>query len=179
MVEEIKRKLYLFKDIDNESVEPIITEIIKTNDYDSDQQKNVVNYKRNPIQIYISTYGGVVYDGLGLVDVIRMSKTPIHTIVVGYAMSMGLLIAACGHKRYAYDSSTFMYHESSGGSYGKLKHINQSVKEFERLQKIYDDRLISLCDISREKLESVKKHREEWYLSASEAKEYKLFDDYI
>jgi ATP-dependent Clp protease protease subunit len=170
MAENLKRKLYLYKDVDNGSVEPIIKEIHKINDQDDDR------LNREPIELYINTFGGTIYDGLGLVNTIQMSKTPIHTTVNGYAMSMGLLIAAVGHKRFCHEHSTYMYHQGIAGSYGSIDHIKESHSEFERTMKIYDDILLRKIKPIKEKLDEIKKHKTAWYIAPDEAIDLGLVD---
>lgn len=50
-----ERDLFLLKELNDESAEEIIKGIIKINVYDAEQEKKVVDYKRNPIRIHIST----------------------------------------------------------------------------------------------------------------------------
>jgi ATP-dependent Clp protease protease subunit len=69
-----------------------------------------LEYKPKPIKIHIDSYGGAVYQCFGLLGIIKSSKTTIHTLVTGCAMSCGFLIAIAGHKRFAYEKSTYLYH---------------------------------------------------------------------
>ena len=84
-----------------------------------------LTYEPQPIKIYIDSYGGQVYQCMGLLGVMERSTTPIHTIVTGVAMSCGFLITLGGHKRFAYPTSTLLYHQVSSVSAGTLKDIRK------------------------------------------------------
>ena len=88
----MERKLYLKEDVDEKSVMPLIEAIHRINDDDAEKEKEYNGWEREPIKLYIYTYGGVCYAGFALIDAIRASKTPVHTIVLGTAMSMGIFI---------------------------------------------------------------------------------------
>jgi len=87
----------------------------------------------NEITIYINSYGGCVYDGLGIVDAMRRMKSPIKTICIGKAMSMAAIILMCGNKRQATKLSTIMLHEASSWVRGRFSDITMEYKELERL----------------------------------------------
>ncbi|MCX7610344.1 MAG: ATP-dependent Clp protease proteolytic subunit [Ignavibacterium sp.] len=174
-----ERKLFLFEIVDNKSVENIIKEIILINAYDDEQEKNIVNYERQPIELYINSVGGSAYDGFGLISVMQTSKTPIHTIVIGYAMSMAFGICVAGHKRYAHKYSRFMYHQVRGYIYGSLKDIEIDVDEYKTYQEHYDNLILENTFIQKEKLEDVKNRNIDWYISAQDALKLKIIDEII
>lgn len=89
-----------------------------------------------PIYIYINSPGGSVYDGLGLIDTINFIQPEVHTIVTGYAMSMGSLLMSAGHKgkRYALPNARIMLHQPSGGARGMASDIEISYNEIQYLK---------------------------------------------
>ena len=173
------RYFYLGEDVSSSSVKDIIKEIREINRHDDEQDKKVVDYEREPIEIIVSTYGGSVYDGFGLVDAITLSKTPVHTVCVGKAMSMGFIILAAGHKRFITPMATPMYHEISTGAWGELEKIKRTTEEAERLQKIYDDFILKKTNILQEKLDSVKERCADWFMTADEAKKLGVVDEIL
>jgi len=84
-------------DIDSEIINDIIQLIYEINEEDA--KKTQVE----PIKLIINSFGGEVYSGLALIDVIDNSLTPVYTICHGSAMSMALIIYAAGHQRMAKD----------------------------------------------------------------------------
>ena len=90
-----------------------------------------------PINMYIKSPGGAVYDGLAVYDVMQYIKCPVHTYVAGMAASMGSFIAqagAPGH-RYLLPRSVTMIHQPSSGTRGKVTDMEIDLKEGIRLKK--------------------------------------------
>ena len=78
--EEKYRKLLLSEDITSSSVKDIIKEIMEINHDDDEKEAEYKDWERKPIKLFINSFGGSVYDGLSLVDIIKQSKTVrIHT----------------------------------------------------------------------------------------------------
>ena len=69
--------------------------------------------ERRPIKFYIMSYGGDLDYMWALVDIINMSKTPVHTINIGVAASAASLIFISGHKRIMAPNSKVIIHEGS------------------------------------------------------------------
>jgi ATP-dependent Clp protease, protease subunit len=174
MAEEKKnRHFYLGEDVSASSV------IMEINRFDNEQEKKVVDYEREPIEIVVSTYGGSVYDGFGLVDAIVLSKTPVHTICTGKAMSMGFIILVAGHKRFITPMATVMYHQISTAVWAELEKIKRSVEEAERLEKIYDEFVLKRTNLLKEKLDDVKARCMDWYIAPDEAKKLGIIDEIL
>ncbi|WP_261305532.1 ATP-dependent Clp protease proteolytic subunit [Paenibacillus andongensis] len=173
------RTLYLFDGINKSSVKIIIEQIMRINQYDDDKDKKEKDFKRLPIDLIINSNGGSVYDGLGLINVIENSKTPVHTHVYGLAASMSLLIAVSGHKRYAGRLSTFMYHSVSTHIDGHLEHLKNRVDETQRLQNIYDEYILSKTKLHTDELHHVQENQRNWYLSPDEALSFGIIDEIV
>lgn len=66
----------------------------------------------SPIQLWINTPGGSVYDALAIHDVIRSMDSPVITVGHGQICSAGTLLLACGTgTRYVTEHALFMHHE--------------------------------------------------------------------
>ncbi len=76
-----------------------------------------------PIELFITTYGGIVHSALSVVDTIQSLKTPVHTIVQGYTASAGTLISMAGAKRYISKNAYILIHELRCGIWGKYAEI--------------------------------------------------------
>lgn len=132
-----KLKLWLDNDVDIEN-----RKIFFMGDVDECDLNNIIKVlmyldssSDKPIDIYISSFGGSVYCGLALYDVIESCKCKIRTHAIGKVMSMGLILFLAGKERYATKRTTFMSHTVSNISWGKLSDMKQEVDETER---IYD-----------------------------------------
>jgi len=128
-----------------------------------------------PIWLYINSPGGSVVDGLGIIDTMRNCNSPVFTVVVGLAASMGAAIATCGDRRYATENSTIMFHEVSSGSKGKVSDMEESLEQ----SKKYDDLLANI--IADNLHMDVKKYKKmikktDVYLSASECQKLNAID---
>lgn len=174
-----KRRLIFNDNVDSKTVFEIIEKILKYNDEDNEKDEKEKNYIRQPIELIINSGGGNCWDGYALVSAIQTSKTPVHTICLGRAMSMALVIFLSGHKRFAHKYSTFMYHQVYWGSNGKLEHLRNVLGEGDRLGEMYDDLVVSRTVLSKEKLDKVKEMQKDWYISGKEALKYGIVDELL
>ena len=111
--EHKKREIFISDRISQGTVKDIIKDIFDINADDDQKEKIYKDWERTPIKLFINSYGGSVYDGLALVDVIKRSRTPVHTICIGSCMSMALWIWLAGEKRLVGELSTLMFHDLS------------------------------------------------------------------
>ena len=178
-----ERNLYLAQQVDQASINALSKSIIEINDDDSYilqlAELSGFTYRPKPIIIRIDTYGGWVYQCLGLLGIMEKSQVPIHTIVTGCAMSCGFLISISGHKRFGYKNSTFMYHQLSSDASGKLKDMEESVMEAKRLQGIIESHVLSKTSIKEEELKKYFDNKEDWFFDIKKALKYKVVDSII
>lgn len=90
-----------------------------------------------PINMYINSDGGSVYDGLGVYDVMQYIKCPVHTYVTGMAASMGSFLSQAGEPghRYVLPQATTMIHQPSSGTRGKVTDMEIDLHESIRIKK--------------------------------------------
>ena len=167
------RNLYLPEQVNQESMNKLTKAIIEINEDDEYLEKlygiHDLEYKPQPIQMYIDSYGGAVYQCFGLLGVMEKSGTPVHTIVTGAAMSCGFMILISGHKRFGYKHSTPLYHQVSTGFYGKVQDMEEKLEESKRLQKKIEDITFERTSISKKKLTEILKNKKDWFMTAEEA----------
>lgn len=177
----MERKLYLKETVDEKSIMPLIESIHKINDDDAEKEKEYNGWIREPIKLYIYTYGGVCYAGFALIDAIRASKTPVHTIVLGTAMSMGIFIFASGHKRFIGEHATLMYHDiaiSTGLNSEMTEGIKIELAEGLRLQKMGVQFLTEYSLVEESMVQDYINRKADWFISAEEALRLKIADAY-
>ena len=178
-----ERNLYFIKQVDQATIGDLTQKIIDINEDDARLVKLYsiydIEYKAKPIKIYIDSYGGNVYQCFGLLSVMENSKTPIHTIVTGCAMSCGFMMLICGHKRYAYKLSTPLYHQISKNGWGTIKELEESLEEGKRLQKILEKVVLEKTTITKARLKEVFEQKIDWYMDADEAKRLSVVDEVI
>jgi ATP-dependent Clp protease protease subunit len=178
-----KRDLFFTKQVDQSSIGELTQKIIEINQ-DDEHLKKIYNvygltYNPEPIQIYIDSYGGQVYQCFGLLSVMERSSTPIHTIVTGCAMSAGFMILISGHKRFAHKLSTPLYHQVSSGAIGTVKDMEEKIEESKRLQKQLESIVKEKTDISKKKLKEIFDTKKDWYMTSEEALELNVVDEIL
>lgn len=131
------------------------------------------------ISIYINSPGGSVTAGLAIYDTMQYIKPNVSTICIGLAASMGsfLLMAGAPGKRYALPNSEIMIHQPLGGVRGQATdikiHADWIIKTREKLNQVYADRTgqpLARIDSDTDR---------DFFMSATEAKEYGLVDQVI
>ena len=142
-----------------------------------DEQNEIPAEKRTPIKIYLDSPGGDMSSTFTAIDSIRMSKTPIWTINVGMSYSGGFFIFIAGHKRFAYNLSSFLFHEGAtmaGGDAGKFRNYTDFYKK--QLEKLKNLTL----DYTKITNEQYEKHiNDDWWIDATEALELGICDEII
>lgn len=179
------RILVLSDEINNETIKDLVQEILDINDFDQQEElaqtalvEDFRNYTREPIRLFINSVGGSVCDGLALVDTILTSKTPVHTYCIGQAMSVGFWIYLVGHKRFAGENCTFMYHEISGYCHDFLAYMKLKVEEMQRFQDMYDKCFKDNSKVTQDMLDYYKDKKENWYFGAEDALRMGVADDF-
>jgi len=178
-----ERNLFLSSQVDQASINALTKSILDINEDDVYLQKlyeiHGFQYTPKPIKLYIDSYGGYAYQCLGLLSIMKKSAVPIQTITTGCAMSCGFLIAITGKKRLAYEKSTFLYHQVSSGSIGKLKEIEEDVIETKRLQSIVEKHTLDNTSITKQQLKENYETKKDWFMNAKEALKFGVIDEII
>jgi ATP-dependent Clp protease protease subunit len=129
-----------------------------------------------PINFYINSPGGSVTAGMSIYDTMNFIKSPVHTIVMGIAASMGSFLASAGAKgkRFILPHARHMIHQPLGGTQGQASDVEIQYKELqhwkETLTKLYvehtgKDYAILEADMDRDN-----------FMSAEESVAYGLAD---
>lgn len=128
------------------------------------------------IQIYINSPGGTVSAGLAIYDTINHIKSPVSTICVGMAASMGAFLLAGGSKgkRFALPNSRVMLHQVAGGTEGQATDIEIQAKEILRLKKSMNEILAKNTGNDFKKIEQDTER--DFWMSAEDAKSYGIID---
>jgi ATP-dependent Clp protease protease subunit len=104
-----KRAVYLWGPVDDDSSKDIVNRLLLL---DADKPGE-------PIHFYINSPGGVVTSGMVVYDVMQMMQSPVYTICMGMAASMGSILLAGGTKgqRMIFPHGEVMIHQPSLGGY--------------------------------------------------------------
>jgi len=131
------------------------------------------------INLYINSPGGSVTAGLGVYDTMQYVKSPITTICLGQAASMGALLLAAGTKgkRFALPNARVMIHQPMGGFQGQATEIDIHAREILKLRDRLND---ILAKHSGQSLDKISQDTErDYFMSGDEAKDYGLIDEVI
>ena len=104
-----KRAVYLWGVVDDKSAKEVVSKLLLL---DADKPGA-------EIKLYINSPGGVVTSGMVMYDTIKMIQSPVSTICMGLAASMGSILLSAGAKghRYIYPHGEVMIHQPSLGGY--------------------------------------------------------------
>ncbi|MDP2365098.1 MAG: ATP-dependent Clp endopeptidase proteolytic subunit ClpP [Ignavibacteria bacterium] len=132
------------------------------------------------INMYINSPGGSVTAGLAIYDTMKFIKPDVATICVGMAASMGAVLLAGGAdgKRSSLPNSKIMIHQPwTQGIGGQVTDVEIHAKE---LIKTRDTLYKLLSNHTQKSIEQITKDCDrDYFLTAEEAKEYKLIDSII
>ncbi|MDL2258339.1 ATP-dependent Clp endopeptidase proteolytic subunit ClpP [Eubacteriales bacterium OttesenSCG-928-K08] len=163
------RIILLSEEVNDNIASLIVAQLLFLESQDSDKD----------IQLYINSPGGSVTAGMAIYDTMQYVKPDVSTICIGMAASMGAFLLSSGAKgkRIALPNAEIMIHQPSGGSRGQATDIQiqaeHILKTKEKLNRI-------LAENSGQSLERVTKDCErDYFMDATEAKEYGLIDKII
>jgi ATP-dependent Clp protease, protease subunit len=131
------------------------------------------------IAFYINSPGGVVSAGLAIYDTMQYIRSPVSTVCIGQAASMGSLLLCAGAKgkRFALPNARIMVHQPSGGAQGQAADIEIQAREIltlrHRLNEIYARHTGQPIEAIEQKLER------DTYMSAEEACAFGLVDSVV
>ena len=127
----------------------------------------------NPIEFYISTYGGQATEMFAVYDTMRdiRERVPIHTKGLGKVMSAGVLLLAAGTKgeRKIGRNCRVMIHGVVAGSHGHIADIENEFSETKYTQKMYVKALAEETDMTEKYIKKLMDRKTNVYLDAIEA----------
>ncbi|MHB1299051.1 MAG: ATP-dependent Clp endopeptidase proteolytic subunit ClpP [Gemmatimonadaceae bacterium] len=131
------------------------------------------------IHLYINSPGGSVSAGLAIYDTMQFLKSPVNTICMGLAASMGAFLLGAGRpgKRSALPHARVMIHQPSGGTQGTASDIEIQAREIIYLRAKMNELMAKHTGRPLEQIErDVDRDR---FMSAEEAKSYGLIDNVV
>lgn len=128
------------------------------------------------INLYINSPGGSVTAGLAIYDTMQYITSPVSTVCMGLAASMGAFLLAAGEKgmRYALPNSQVMIHQPSGGFRGQATDVEIHAREILRLKKKLNEILAANTGQPIEKVNDATERDN--FLTPEEALEFGLVD---
>ncbi len=131
------------------------------------------------ISVYINSPGGMVTAGLAIYDTMQYIKSPISSICVGQASSMGALLLTAGSKgkRFALPNARIMIHQPMGGFQGQATDIDIHAKEILRMRQRLNEILVHHTG---QPIEKIRQDTErDYFMNGEESAAYGLIDEVI
>ncbi|MFT0892586.1 ATP-dependent Clp protease proteolytic subunit [Pseudochelatococcus sp. G4_1912] len=131
---------------------------------------------KKEISFYINSPGGVVTSGLSIYDTMQFIRSPVTTLCIGQAASMGSLLLAAGEpgQRFALPNARIMVHQPSGGFQGQATDILIHAREIEALKRRLNE--IYVKHTGRDIADIEAALERDNFMTADAAKEFGLID---
>ncbi len=166
-----KRSIYLWGVVDDKSAREVTTKLMLL-EYDKPGDE---------IKFYINSPGGVVTSGMVMYDTMRMIKSPVSTICMGLAASMGSILLSGGVKgrRFIYPHGEVMIHQPSLGGHfrGVSADLEIQAEQTRRVKDIGAKILAENCGKTTEQI--MKDFDRDYWMDADQAIKYGIVDKLI
>jgi ATP-dependent Clp protease, protease subunit len=128
------------------------------------------------IAIYINSPGGVVSSGLAIYDTMQYIRSPICTVCMGSAHSMGsfLLMAGAPGRRIALPNASVMVHQPLGGFQGQVSDIERHAADVSKLKRRLQEIYARHCGRTYEEVERTLDR--DHFMTANEAQAWGIVD---
>jgi len=163
-----KRIVFLWGGVDDDSAKHVIDRLL----YLESEKPG------DPIQFYINSPGGYVTSGMAIYDTMKMISSPVHTICMGLAASMGSILLSGGEKghRKIFTHGRVMIHQPSlGGFQGTASDIEIQTREIVKTKELSAHILAENCGQSFEKV--MKDFNRDHWLNAKDSIDYGIVDE--
>jgi ATP-dependent Clp protease protease subunit len=165
------RSIYLWGVVDDKSAKDVVSKMLLL---DADKPGEEIKF-------YINSPGGVVTSGMVMYDTMRMIKSPVSTICMGLAASMGSILLSGGKKgkRFIYPSGEVMIHQPSLGGFirGVSTDLEIQARQTKRVKDMGAKILAENCGKSVEQI--LTDFDRDYWMNAEEAIEYGIVDKTI
>lgn len=163
------RIVFMGEDVNPHTANLIVAQLLFLDNQDSKQ----------PINFYINSPGGSVYDALAIYDTMQFVGAPIHTYGIGVQASAAAFLLSSGEKgnRFILPHATVMIHQPSSGTRGKVTDQEIDLKESLRVKKLLEEIMAKNTGQKPSKIHE-DLERDKW-LNAEEAKTYGIVDKVI
>ena len=166
-----KRSVYLWGVVNDKSARETVSKLLLL---DADMPGEEIKF-------YINSPGGVVTSGMVMYDTMKMIKSPVSTICMGLAASMGSILLSGGvkGKRFIYPHGEVMIHQPSIGGHiqGVSTDLEIQAKQTRRVKEIGATILAENCGKTVEQI--MKDFDRDYWMDADEAIHYGIVDKLI
>ncbi len=166
-----KRSVYLWGVVDDKSARDVVSKLLLL---DSDKPGEEIKF-------YINSPGGVVTSGMVVYDTIKLISSPVSTICMGLAASMGSILLSVGEKskRFIYPHGEVMIHQPSLGGYyqGTSADLEIQAVQTQKTKELGARILADNCGKAFEQI--MKDFDRDYWMDANEAVAYGIVDNIL
>ncbi len=161
-----QRKVFLWGQVDDNSAKHVIDRLLYLE----------LSEPGKEITFFINSPGGYVTSGMAIYDVMKGISSPISTVCMGLAASMGSILLSAGTKgrRFIFDHGKVMIHQPSGGAQGSSTDIEIQMKEILKTKEIGAKILAENCGQTLERI--LKDFERDYWMDSAESVEYGIVD---
>lgn len=164
-----ERKVFLWGQVDDDSAKHVIDRLLYLDMIEPGKE----------ISFIINSPGGYVTSGMAIYDTMKSIKSPVSTVCMGFAASMGSILLSAGAKgkRYIYPHAKVMIHQPSGGAQGQSSDIEIQAREILKTKELSAKILAENCGQTFEKV--MKDFDRDHWMDATESVAYGIVDKAI
>jgi len=164
-----QRKVFLWGAVDDKSAKEITDRLLYLEAIDPGKE----------IKFYINSPGGMVTSGMVIYDVMQMISSPVSTICMGMAASMGSILLSGGEKgrRFIFPHGEVMIHQPSGGGRGTSADLEIMALQILKTKQLGAKILADNCGQTLEKV--MKDFDRDYWMDATESITYGIVDAVI
>jgi len=129
---------------------------------DDELDYNRIKIEPKEIKLYITSYGGYLYQVFSTIDFIKNLKVPVHTICTGIVASAGTLLSLAGSRRSITKNGYMLIHELRGGTWGKFTSLTENLQNQQQLMDQIINYYVENTKITKEELEEQLKKDITW-----------------
>ncbi|TAN20282.1 MAG: ATP-dependent Clp protease proteolytic subunit [Chitinophagaceae bacterium] len=166
-----QRKVFLWGVVDDDSAKDIVSRLLYLDTIDPGKE----------VSFFINSPGGMVTSGMVIYDTMRMIKSPVSTICMGFAASMASILLSGGKKgrRFVFPSGEVLIHQPLlGGMYrGTSADLEIQAEQIKKTKDLGAKILAENCGQPLDKI--IKDFDRDYWMDAKEAVEYGIVDKVI
>lgn len=161
-----QRKIFLWGVVDDKSSKDITSRLLYLEAIDPGKE----------ITFYINSPGGMVTSGMVVYDTMQMISSPVSTVCMGMAASMGSILLSGGTKgrRFIFPNGEVMIHQPSGGGQGTSADLEIMAQQMQRTKDLGARVLAENCGQTVEKI--LKDFDRDYWMDPKESLAYGIVD---
>jgi ATP-dependent Clp protease protease subunit len=165
------RSIHLWGIVDDKSAKDVVTKLLLLE----------ADKPGEEIKFFISSPGGSVTSGMVIYDTMKLIKSPVSTICMGLAASMGSILLSGGEKgrRFIYPHGEVMIHQPSLGGHIQVVSADMEIHA-EQILRTKEMGARILAENTGQTIERIRKDFErDYWLDAEKSVEYGIVDRII